>query len=105
MSDHREYHLYPFTCPFVLYSYSFERIPDNPSSLATSHVRIATTRTVVSQVQASPIVSGGHIPFSGSSYGPSHGIPHIPTYGASHGISRGTSYGTSHAPYYGPQYG
>ena len=74
-------------------------------NVATSHVHTVTTRIVVSHSQASPIVSGGHIPISGSSYDPSHGIPHIPTYGASHGISHGTSYGTSHAPSYGPQYG
>ena len=60
---------------------------------------------VVSQSQVPLVVSGGHILVSGSSYGPSHGIPHIPTYGAFHGISHGTSYVISHAPYYGPQYG
>ena len=74
-------------------------------NVASSHVHTATTYTVVSQSQASPIVSGGHIPVSGSSYGPLHGVPHIPIYGASHGISHGTFYGTSHAPYYGAQYG
>ena len=60
-----------------------------PSSqnVATSHVHTATARIVVSQNQVSPIVLGGHIPISGSSYDPLHGIPHIPTYGASHGIT------------------
>ena len=74
-----------------------------PSSrnVATSHVRIAATRVVVSQSQVPPVVSGGHIPTSKTSYGLSQGVPHIPTYGVSHG----TSYGTSHGQYYGLQYG
>ena len=50
-------------------------------NFATSHVRIAATRVVMSQIQVPPIVSGGH----------------IPTYGVSHG----TSYGTSHGKHYG----
>ena len=73
-------------------------------NIATSHVR-TTTRTVVSQSQASPIVLGGHIPISGSSYSPSQGFPHIPNYGASHGTSHGTPYGAFHGQSYGPQYG
>ena len=71
-------------------------------NIAISHVFTMTTHTVVSQSQESPVVSKGHIPISGSSYGPSHGVPHIPTYGASHGISHGTSYGASHGQAYGP---
>ena len=55
----------------------------------------------MSQSQVPPVVSGGHIPTSGSSYGLSQGVLHIPTYGVSHG----TSYGASHGQYYGPQYG
>ena len=49
-------------------------------NIATSHVRNATACMVVSQSQVPPVVSGGHIPISGSSYGPSQGVPHIPTY-------------------------
>ena len=70
-------------------------------NVATSQVGIVTTRKVISQSQVSPIVSGGHILVPGSSYSPSHGVPHIHTYGASHGISHGTSYGTFHAQSYG----
>ena len=36
---------------------------------------------IVSQSQVPLVVSGGHIPVSGSSYGPSQGVPHIPNYG------------------------
>ena len=74
-------------------------------NISTSHVRTATAHIVVFEGQIPPVVLGGHIPISRSSYSPSQGVPHIPTYGASHGISHGTSYGTSHAPYYGLQYG
>ena len=73
--------------------------------MATSHVRNATTHVVVSQIQVPPVVSRGHIPTFGTSYGLSQGVSHIPTYGVSHGTSHGTSYGTSHRQYYGPQYG
>ena len=69
-------------------------------NVATSHVRTVTSCTAVSQSQVSPVVLGGHIPVSRSSYGPSQGVPHIPTYGASHGISHGTSYGVSHGQSY-----
>ena len=64
-----------------------------------------TACTVVSQIQVPPVVSGCHIPISGSSHGPSQGFPHIPTYGSTHGISHRTSYGASHGQSYGPQYG
>ena len=70
--------------------------------MATSHVRTVATHVVVSQSKVPPVVSGGHIPTSGTSYGLSQGIPHIPTYGVSHGTSHGTSYGASHGQYYGP---
>ena len=73
---------------------------------ATSHVRTAVTRPVVSQVQVPPIVSGGrvhtsrgHVTTSGA-YIPTSGV-YIPTYGVSHGTSHGMTYG----PYYGTQYG
>ena len=106
-----EHFLYPFTCPFVLKSYSFECILDNPpphscgplgQNVPTSHVRTATARTVVSQSQAPPVVSGGHILVSGLSHSPSQGVPHILNYGASHGTSHGTPYGASHGKPYGP---
>ena len=71
-------------------------------NVATSHVCTVATRVIVSQIQVPPIVSGGHIPTSGTSYGLSQGVPHIPTYGVSHGTSHGTSYGASHGQYYGP---
>ena len=74
-------------------------------NVATSQVHTATARIVVYWSQVSPIVSGGHIPVYGLSYGPSQGVPHILTYGASHGISHGTSYGASYGQPYGPQYG
>ena len=70
-------------------------------NVATSHVHTVTGCTIVSQGQVSPVVSRGHIPGSGSSYGPLQGFPHIPTDGVSHGISHGTSYGASHGQYYG----
>ena len=49
-----------------------------PSSwnVPTSHVLTATVRTVVSQSQVPPIVSGGHIPVSVLSHGPLQGVPH-----------------------------
>ena len=56
-------------------------------NIATSNVRTATVRMVVSQIQVPLVVSKGHIPVSGSSHGPSQGVPHIPNYGASHGTS------------------
>ena len=68
----------------------------------TSHVRTASTRVIVSQSQVPPVVSGGHIPTFGTSYGLLQGVPHIPTYGFSHGTSHGTSHGASHGQYYGP---
>ena len=74
-------------------------------NVATSHVCTASTCVVVSQSQVPPIVSGGHIPTSGTSYGLLQGVPHIPTYGVSHGTSHGTFYGDSYGKYYGPQYG
>ena len=67
-------------------------------NVATSHVRTAATRPVVSHTQVPPVVSGGRIPTSGG-----HVITsgaYIPTYGVSHGTSHGMSYG----PYYRPQY-
>ena len=69
-------------------------------NIATSHVRTAVTRPVVSQVHVLPVVSGGHtsrghvttfrvyIPTSGA---------YIPSYGVSHG--------TSHVMNCGPYYG
>ena len=61
MSEHWENHLHSFTCPFILEPYSFELIlitlppphSRGPSgqNITTSHVRVATTRTVVSQSQ------------------------------------------------------
>ena len=60
---------------------------------------------VVSPIQVPPIVSGGHIPISGSSNGPLQGVPRIPNYGDSHGTSHGTPYGASHGQSYGLQYG
>ena len=50
-------------------------IPPPPSrgpsgrNVATSHVRTAATHVVVSQSQVLPVVLGGHIPTSGTSYG------------------------------------
>ena len=67
-------------------------------NITTSHVHTATARTVVPQNQVPPILSGGHILVSRSSYVPSQGVPHIPNYGHSHGIP----YGASHGHYYGP---
>ena len=75
-------------------------------NIATSHVRTAVTRPVVSQVQVPPVVSGGHVTTFGT-YIPTSGmyIPtsraYIPTYGVSHGTSLAITYG----PYYGTQYG
>ena len=54
-------------------------------NVATSHVHTTTTRIVVSQSQVPPVVLGGHIPTSGTSYGLSEGVSHIPTYGISLG--------------------
>ena len=82
-------------------------------NVATSYVRTAVTRLVVSQVHAPPVVSRGHvhtyrghvttsrayistsrmcIPTSGA---------YIPTYGVSHRTYHVMTYG----PYYGMQYG
>ena len=74
-------------------------------NVATSHVYTAATHIVMSLSQVPHVVLGGHIPTSGTSYGLSQGVPHIPTYGVSYGTSHGTSYGASHGQYYGPQYG
>ena len=60
---------------------------------------------VVSQSQVPLVVSRGHIPIFGSSYGLSQGVPHIPKYRHYHGTSHGTPYGASHGQSYGPQYG
>ena len=78
--------------------------PSSPN-VATIHVHSMTSRMVVSQSQAPPVVSVGHVLISGSSHVPSHGAPHIPNYGPSHGTSHGTPYGASHGQSYGPQYG
>ena len=74
-------------------------------NIATSHVHTATAHTVVSQSQEPLVVSGGHIPVFGSSYGPSQGVLHVPNYGHSHGTSHGTPYEASHGQSYGSQYG
>ena len=68
-------------------------------NVSTSHVCTAIACIVSPQRQASPIVSGVHIPIFGSSYSPSQGVPHIPTYGASHGQSYGPLYGQIYQPY------
>ena len=79
MSDHREYHLYPFT--YTTYiptpSNSFLTTLPPPHShgtlgrnVATSHVHTATTCTIVSHSQVSLVFSRGHIPISRSSCGP-----------------------------------
>ena len=75
-------------------------------NVATSYVRTAVTKLVVSQLHALPIVSGGHvhtsrghIPTSGM-YIPTSGA-YVPTYRVSHGTSHAITYG----PYYGTQYG
>ena len=73
-------------------------------NVSTSHVRTTTAHIVVSQSQVSPVVFGGHILVSGSSYNPSQGVPHIPTYGASHGISYGASRGQAYGSQYGQSY-
>ena len=78
-----------------------------------SHVRHASSNTVVSQGQVPPSMSVGHVPISrlsngiphGSSHGPAHGASHIPTYGPSYGTSHGTSYGSSYGPSHGLTYG
>ena len=89
-------------------------------NVATSQVRTAVTKPVVSQVQVPPVVSRvrvhtsiGHVTTSGV-YIPTSGmyIPtskmyistsevYIPTYGVSHG----TSHVVTCRPYYGTQYG
>ena len=53
-------------------------------NIATSHVHTVTACTVVSQSQVPPVVPRGHILVSGSSYGPSQGVPHIPNYGVTY---------------------
>ena len=70
-------------------------------NITTSHVHTTTSRMVLSLIQVPPIFLGGHILVSGSSHGPSQGVPHIPNYGASHGTSHGTPYGASHGQFYG----
>ena len=74
--------------------------------MATSQVRTAVTRPVVSQVHAPLVVLGGHghtsrghIPTTGT-YIPTSRA-YVPTYGVSHGTSHAMTYG----PYYGMQYG
>ena len=81
--------------------------------MATSQVRAAVTRPIVSQVHIPPAASRGYIhPSSGQlvtfgAYIPTSGMyappsgAHLPTYGVSHGTSHAMTYG----PYYGPQYG
>ena len=83
------------------------------SNVATSHVRTAVDRPVVSQVQVPPVVSRGHVHTSRGHVTTSEAyipisrvyIPnsraYIPTYGVSHGKSHGMTY----EPYYGTQYG
>ena len=70
--------------------------------MATSQVRTAVTRLIMSQVYIPPIVSGGyvhasrgHLATSGA-YIPTSGA-YLPTYGVSHGASHAMTYG----PYYG----
>ena len=79
-----------------------------PSSryMATSQVRTAVTRPVVSQVHILPAASGGYVHTSrchlatSRAYIPTFGA-YLPTYGASHGASHAMTYG----PYHGTQYG
>ena len=78
-------------------------------NVATSHVRTAASRPVVSQVQVPPVVLGGRVHTSRGhvtafgAYIPTSrmyiptSIAYIPTYGVSHE--------TSHAMNYGPYYG
>ena len=68
-------------------------------NVATSHVRTAVTRPVVSQVYALPVVLGGHVHTS-RGHIPTSGV-YITTYGVSHGTSHAMNYG----PYHGTQYG
>ena len=77
--------------------------------MATSQVRTAVTRPIVSQVHIPPAASGGYIhPYRGQlvtsgTYIPTYGVyvppsgAYLPTYRVSHG--------TSHAMTYGPYYG
>ena len=74
-------------------------------NVATSYVRTAVTRPVVSQLHALPIVLGGqvhtsrgHIP-TFRMYIPMSGV-YVPTYRVSHGTSNVMTYG----PYCGTQY-
>ena len=81
--------------------------------VATSQIRTAITRPIVSQAYIPPMVSGGYVHVSrgqiatSTTYIPTSGmyIPtsemYIPTYGVSHGASQAMTYG----PYYGTQYG
>ena len=79
-----------------------------PSSrhVATSQIRTAITRPVVSQAYIPPVVSGGYVHISRGqvatslTYIPTSGM-YIPTYGVSHGASQPMTYG----PYHGAQYG
>ena len=89
--------------------------PRGPSSqyMATSQVRTAVTRPIVSQVYIPPVALGGYVHASGGqittfvAYIPTSGmyIPtsraYLPTYGVSHGALHAMKYG----PYYGTQYG
>ena len=74
-----------------------------PSSqhMATSQVRTAVTRLIVSQFHIPPIASGGyvhasrgHLATSGA-YIPTSGA-YLPTYGVSHGASHAMTYGPYH---------
>ena len=74
-----------------------------------NHVHTIVTRPVVSQVQVSPVVSGGHVHTSRGHvttfgvYNPTSKM-YIPTSGAYIPTYR-VSHGTSHAMNYGPYYG
>ena len=68
-----------------------------PSSrhMATSQVRTAVTRPIVSQVDILPVASGGYVHTSRGQLTTSK--TYLPTYGVSHGASHAMTYG----PYYG----
>ena len=72
-----------------------------PSSrhVATSQIRTAVTRPIVSQLHVLPVVSGGHANTSRGHIPTSE--TYVPTYGVSHGTLHAMTYG----PYYATQYG
>ena len=78
-------------------------------NVATSQVRTAVTRPVVSQVQVPPVVSGGRVHTSRGHVTTSRAYIHtfgmyIPTskaYFPTYEVSHGTSHGMTYGPYYG----